>query len=159
MTRRYLTALAIMSAVTVGAVTGPALTHHHRQRQFAEAQRRVASVRDESTSEKFSGPGAGFPYRKIAVRDFVHQHWARWLDLTLDAPEKGASAVTWKNYRNSVRLAIDRQQAEQPSSDEYFSEWAVHVWPPSPTLIAALVIASVSIALIVMAVMRWSGKR
>lgn len=68
-------------------------------------------IRDESTSEKFSGPGAGFPHTKIAMRDFLHQHWARWLKLELEDPEEGATADEWQIYRNAVSRAVQRYHA------------------------------------------------
>jgi hypothetical protein len=68
-------------------------------------------IRDESTSEKFSGPGAGFPHTKIAMRDFLHQHWARWLKLELEDPEEGSTADEWQIYRNAVSRAVQRYRA------------------------------------------------
>jgi hypothetical protein len=65
-------------------------------------------MRDESTSEKFSGPGAGFPHRKISMRDYVYTHWGRWLGLKLTSPEKGASPQQWEEYRAAVSGAVDQ---------------------------------------------------
>lgn len=65
-------------------------------------------VRDESTSEKFSGPGAGFPHDKLAMRDFVHMHWARWLKLEAKSPEDGASRRQWDAYRATVGPMIGK---------------------------------------------------
>lgn len=64
------------------------------------------TVRDESTSKKYSGPGAGFPHARISMRDFVHQHWAWWLDLELKSPQRNASPAEWKTYRDRVGLAV-----------------------------------------------------
>ena len=43
--------------------------------------RNDATVRDVSSSDKFSGPGAGFPHDRIELRDFIACHWAGWLKL------------------------------------------------------------------------------
>lgn len=71
-----------------------------------------ARIRDESTSKKFSGPGAGFPHAKLAMRDFVHIHWARWYELKQESPEEGASQQQWKVYRTAVRVAINQARLE-----------------------------------------------
>lgn len=71
------------------------------------------TVRDESTSEKYSGPCAGFPYARIAMQDFIHRHWAQWLDLELKSPEEDAAPSEWKIYRDTVGIAIRQHQAEQ----------------------------------------------
>ena len=71
------------------------------------------TLRDESTSQKFSGPGAGFPHEKIEMRDFLHEHWARWMKLELKAPKRGASPIEWEEYRDKVSLAIKQYRAEQ----------------------------------------------
>ncbi|HSJ03856.1 MAG TPA: hypothetical protein VK956_15445, partial [Verrucomicrobium sp.] len=68
-------------------------------------------IRDESTSEKFSGPGAGFPHDKISMRDFLHEHWAGWLKLKLKGPENGAPAAEWESYRNAVSRAVQKYRA------------------------------------------------
>jgi len=73
------------------------------------------TIRDESTSEKFSGPGAGFPHRKIEVRDFIHMHWARWLKLKqkLKSPDKNASPAMWETYRAAVAREIERSRSKK----------------------------------------------
>lgn len=70
-------------------------------------------IRDESTSGKFSGPGAGFPHRKIAMRDYVHTHWGRWLGMKLTSPEQGATPQQWGEYRDSVSEAIDKARTRE----------------------------------------------
>jgi hypothetical protein len=67
-------------------------------------------IRYESSSEKFSGPGAGFPHSKLAMNDFVHMHWADWLDLEIEEPEEGSSPRRWKAYRASVRPLIEKSR-------------------------------------------------
>jgi hypothetical protein len=74
------------------------------------------TIRDNSTSEKFSGPGAGYPHDRIAMRDFIYLHWSRWLDLKLPSPDRGATADAWKAFRDAVGQAIEKQFAE-PGKD------------------------------------------
>ena len=64
------------------------------------------TVRDETSSEKFSGPGAGFPHMRIEVRDFIHCHWGGWLDVEEEEPEEGATAEQWARYRATVEAAV-----------------------------------------------------
>jgi len=78
-----------------------------------ERFRTDATVRDESTSEKFDGPGAGFPHPRIAMRDFIHEHWACWLELELEAPATNTSAVEWDAYRGAVARAIREDRSKQ----------------------------------------------
>ncbi len=66
----------------------------------------VKVIRDESSSEKFSGPGAGFPFSRLAVRDFMHMHWAAWLQLKLDHPTEKWTPSEWKTYREAVGAAV-----------------------------------------------------
>jgi len=70
------------------------------------------AIRDVSTSEKFFGPGAGFPHDRIAMRDFIHKHWARWLKLELNSPDEGATPDEWKAYRDAVALAVEKHDAK-----------------------------------------------
>jgi hypothetical protein len=71
-----------------------------------------ATVRDADSSTKFNGPGAGFPYRRITMRDYIHMHWARWLHLKLKAPGQTGTPEAWKAYREAVGLAIQKHNAE-----------------------------------------------
>ena len=70
-------------------------------------------VRDETSSKNFSGPAAGFPYTKIAIRDFVSVHWACWLKLDIRPPEKyDGTPQLWSAYRAHVSKTIENQRAE-----------------------------------------------
>jgi hypothetical protein len=77
-----------------------------------------ATIRDIADSEKFSGPGAGYPHHRISMRDFVHEHWARWLKLDLTEPVENATADQWTTYRNAVGLALQKRNAEQSRPPE-----------------------------------------
>ncbi len=65
------------------------------------------TVRDEKSSKKFDGPGAGFPYTKIEMRNFIHTHYAYFLKMKNQAPDKRyESPKQWAAYRKSVSKAI-----------------------------------------------------
>ncbi|YCM42956.1 hypothetical protein V2O64_16735 [Verrucomicrobiaceae bacterium 227] len=65
------------------------------------------TVRDESSSPKFDGPGAGFPYAKIELRNFIHQHYAYWLKLDVRAPDREEqSPQKWATFRLTVARAV-----------------------------------------------------
>ena len=67
------------------------------------------TIRDESSSPKFDGPGAGFPYQVISVRDFIHMHYAHWLKIKISAPDqKKPLAPQWQNYRLKTQGEIKR---------------------------------------------------
>lgn len=70
-------------------------------------------VRDNSTSKKFSGPGAGFSHERLSMRDYVHIHWASWLDLKLKSPQVGASPKEWHAYRVAVSQVIEKARVGQ----------------------------------------------
>ncbi len=70
------------------------------------------TVRDVSTGKKFSGPGAGFPHDRISMRDFVHEHWAQWLKLDIDAPQQDAAPKEWKAFRDAVDAALQKHNSE-----------------------------------------------
>ncbi len=69
------------------------------------------TVRDESASDKFSGPGAGFPHTRIEMRNFIHTHWGDWLKLERKSPKEDATAAEWKTYRTAVSMAIQQHHA------------------------------------------------
>jgi len=73
------------------------------------------TIRDESTSEKYGGPGAGFPYTRIAMQDFIYLHWARWLTLGFEPPAENATPDEWEAYREAVDIAMRSQEAEEPA--------------------------------------------
>ena len=69
--------------------------------------------RYEWLSEKFSGPGAGFPHSKISMRDYLHTHWAEWLGLELNDLKEGATARQWKKFRIMVRREISKMRPKK----------------------------------------------
>jgi len=76
--------------------------------QFCEDK----AVRDQSTSKKFSGPGAAFSHEKIEMRDFLHEHWAHWLKLELKLPSNNVSPLEWQEYRKQVSLAVKQHRED-----------------------------------------------
>jgi hypothetical protein len=71
------------------------------------------TVRDVASSDKFSGPGAGFPHDRIEVRDFIACHWAEWLKLNVTCPEPGATPAQWKAFRTTVEQSISEYDAKR----------------------------------------------
>jgi hypothetical protein len=71
-----------------------------------------AEVRDNKSDARFDGPGAGFPYDRIAVRDFVADTLAGLLgvevELKLDRTE-----VEWAEVRGKVRDALKRELGKE----------------------------------------------
>jgi hypothetical protein len=73
-----------------------------------------AALRDVDSSKKFDGPGAGFPYHRIEVRDFVALEIA-WLvgievEVDLERPPE-----EWASIRRRVREAVEKELGEAPS--------------------------------------------
>ena len=66
------------------------------------------TVRDVSSSDKFSGPGAGFPHDRIELRDFIACHWARWLKLNVTLPEPGYDTGSMESVPHSRRTERQR---------------------------------------------------
>ena len=60
------------------------------------------TVRDQKSNEKFDGPCAGFPYRKIELRNFVATQLAALLDIPIETDEK-RTPVEWAAIRDRVR--------------------------------------------------------
>jgi len=50
--------------------------------------------------------------RSIAMRDFIHAHWADWLDLDRELPDQDATPDDWAKYRAAVREAIEKHANE-----------------------------------------------
>ncbi len=67
-----------------------------------------STLRDEDSDKRFHGPGAGFPYDKIEVRNFVALKMAYLLgiEVKLDFERKPAQ---WAKIRNHVREAAERE--------------------------------------------------
>ena len=47
------------------------------------------------------------------ITDFIHRHWASWLELDMAAPDEGATPAQWKAYREAVERGISKYEAEQ----------------------------------------------
>jgi hypothetical protein len=70
-------------------------------------------IRDETSSSKFDGPCAGFPFKKISLRDHVHREWARRLKVECDQPNKKWNSEDWVKYRKIVALEIEKFRLSQ----------------------------------------------
>ncbi|WP_149109192.1 hypothetical protein [Limnoglobus roseus] len=66
------------------------------------------TVRDEKMDQRFDGPGAGFPYRKIEVRNFVTVEIAGFYDLKIEDDNK-RSADEWAKLRDQVRKRLKQE--------------------------------------------------
>ena len=51
--------------------------------------------------------------QRIAMRDFVHMHWANWIGVDRECPSDDSTADDWAKYRNAVREAIDKHNENQ----------------------------------------------
>jgi hypothetical protein len=67
-----------------------------------------AALRDEASDKRFDGPGAGFPYRKIEVRDAVALDIARLLGIQVEE-NPGRTPEEWAQIRSRVREALKRE--------------------------------------------------
>lgn len=65
------------------------------------------TVRSEDSSPKYGGPGAGFPYTRLALGDFIHLHYDAWLELDVRPPDKRfQTPEKWAAYRLTVARAV-----------------------------------------------------
>jgi hypothetical protein len=76
-----------------------------------------AEVRDEKADERFSGPGAGFPYDRITAGDAVAVGLGRMMGV--EVPTKlDRTAAEWAEVREKVRKAVktelDKPKSAQP---------------------------------------------
>jgi hypothetical protein len=67
-----------------------------------------AEVRDTKSDARFGGPGAGFPYDRIEVRDFVAVELAGLLGVEVELKLE-RSAAEWAEVRNKVREVLKRE--------------------------------------------------
>jgi hypothetical protein len=87
----------------------PFETRHQRERlRLLASFLDDASLRDENSSTKFDGVGAGFPYPKIEVRDFVALEIAELLKIEIKSDLK-RSPEEWAKIRTRVREAVKRE--------------------------------------------------
>ena len=64
-------------------------------------------VRDNSTSKKLDGPGAGFPHEKLAARNFIHIHYCQWLGFELRPPDRREqTSAKWVAFRKAVNEKV-----------------------------------------------------
>ena len=63
------------------------------------------TVRDLKSSSQFSGPCAGFHYRKIELRNYVATQLASLLDIPIEVDEKRTPAE-WATIRDRVRQKL-----------------------------------------------------
>jgi hypothetical protein len=71
-----------------------------------------AEVRDPKSDARFSGPGAGFPYGRIAVRDFVANVLAELLGVEVELKPDRTEAE-WAEVRGKVRDALQRELGKE----------------------------------------------
>jgi len=68
---------------------------------------RDQTLRKNSTSKKFDGPGAGFPYDDLELRNFIHIHFGRWLEVEERPPDrKEQTPGKWSVFRGAVYRAM-----------------------------------------------------
>lgn len=67
-----------------------------------------AALRDERADKRLDGPGAGFPYPRIEVRDFVALKIARILDIKVEL-KLDRTPAEWAAIRGRVREALKRE--------------------------------------------------
>jgi hypothetical protein len=75
-----------------------------------------AASRDEEADKRYQGPGAGFHYRVLSVRDFAADVMASYLDIKVPLnPE--LTPKEWEKIRQQVRAAWERECASaKPNS-------------------------------------------
>ncbi len=65
------------------------------------------TLRKNSLSRKFDGPGAGFPYDKLELRNFIHIHYGRWLKVEARPPDREEQTPEkWAAFRADVSRAM-----------------------------------------------------
>lgn len=67
-----------------------------------------AEMRDVDVNEKLGGPGAGFPYHKIEVRDFVSLEIARMIGIEIEL-KLDRTKEEWSDIRKRMREALNRE--------------------------------------------------
>jgi hypothetical protein len=66
------------------------------------------TLRDEKSDKRFDGPGAGFPYSKITVRDFVALEIGRFVGIKIET-KLDRTPAEWARIREQVREALNRE--------------------------------------------------
>ena len=63
------------------------------------------TVRDQKSNSQFSGPCAGYEYRKIELRNYVATQLSGLLDIPIEVDEKRTPAE-WATIRDRVRQKL-----------------------------------------------------
>jgi hypothetical protein len=71
------------------------------------------ALRDEKADHRFEGPGAGFPYGKITVQDFVAIEIGRFVGIKVET-KLDRTPAEWAKIREQVREALKRE-LDKPS--------------------------------------------
>jgi hypothetical protein len=71
------------------------------------------ALRDKSADKRFQGPGAGFPYEKIEVRDAVALDMAWVLKIDIET-NLNRTPAEWAKIRERVHQAMKREMDAQP---------------------------------------------
>jgi hypothetical protein len=90
------------------------------------------TLRDNDSSKKFDGPGAGFHYHRMEVRDFVAMELASLLGIEVELnPER--SPQEWAKLRREVRERLKRERGKLDSrkraNEGLFSAGSLHSPP------------------------------
>jgi hypothetical protein len=67
-----------------------------------------AALKDVSSGSKFEGPGAGFPYNKIEVRDFAVWEIAGLVGMPVEV-KLDRTPEEWATIRKAVREALEKE--------------------------------------------------
>jgi hypothetical protein len=71
-----------------------------------------ADVWDQNSSPKFDGPGAGFPYERLEVRDFVALQIARLVGIEVEL-NLDRTPNEWAKIRSQVKDALKRELSKK----------------------------------------------
>ncbi|MFT5906387.1 MAG: hypothetical protein ACI9E1_001995 [Cryomorphaceae bacterium] len=72
------------------------------------------TLRDEKSSPKYDGPGAGFPYDVISVRNFIHTHYASWLIIKIPRPDRKKNLEPqWKKYSSQIEEKLNNTEKKR----------------------------------------------
>jgi hypothetical protein len=71
-----------------------------------------ATLRDRSADKRFEGPGAGFPYPRIEVRNFVAVELGELLGIPIEV-DFWRTPAEWAAVRSRVREALQRDLGEK----------------------------------------------
>jgi hypothetical protein len=77
-----------------------------------------AALKDASSGDKFGGPGAGFPYNKIEVRNVVASELGEMLGIPVEV-DLNRTPEQWAAIRKAVREALKQEgvRTKDPQGD------------------------------------------